>query len=193
MSPANPIVLEGRGHMTRRTSLFLAVTLTAALLAMPLIAEAAGGIIKIYTVSGTLQQPGTLTGHLYVQKINPNQAYDMVIAFEALPDNYGEPEHLYNGTYAFTFTNCQGGTATNTVETINNTRTDAFEKQPVYKNAPQYTATTGTPAHASMQCDYSVTFTGTPPPAPTTITAFQERVFLVKHGFLHTWSDYWPK
>jgi hypothetical protein len=75
--------------MRRRTVLSLSLALAASFLSVPIAALAWHGSKTITSISGTLTNPGTMTGTISVSKIPGGTKLILVDAFQAMPNSNG--------------------------------------------------------------------------------------------------------
>jgi hypothetical protein len=99
-----------------------------------------------------------MTGNLSLSGTTAGTTYTLVDAFQALPNGGADKDRYYQGTYAFSFSNCTGGTGNGGVETISSNGVYPGGPPPTNTNPPSYLA-----SGSSVSCDYSITFSGTAP------------------------------
>jgi hypothetical protein len=162
--------------MNRRATFATSLGLAATLLAVPSVALANTGTKTIVRVSGDSANPGTVTGKITINNVTTGGHYLVVDALQARPDPDNQPDRFYQGSYAFHFSNCVGGsTPADTTETIGSGGGFQPGLPPTNSGAPQWNPTSG-----SMSCDYSLTFTGSAPAG--TLTGFTNDAWLLQNG-----------
>jgi hypothetical protein len=145
--------------MRRRTVLSLSLVLAATFLSVPIAALAWHGSKTITSISGTLTNPGTMTGTISVSKIPGGTKLILVDAFQGLPNNNGggtcdsnsECERDHSSSAAHTSSSSSGD------EHSTPSSGDSSPSSGDERSTP--TGTGGSNANRFYQGSYTVTFT----------------------------------
>jgi hypothetical protein len=131
------------------------------------------------SLGGTTSIPTPMTGNLSLSGTTTGTTYTLVDAFQALPSGGANKDRYYQGAYTISFSNCTGGTANGSVETISSNGVYPGGPPPNNTSPPSYQA-----SGSSVSCDYSITFSGTAPAG--TIVSVKNDVWVLVGGTLVT-------
>ena len=129
----------------------------------------------ITSLGGTTSSPTPMTGNLSLSGTTAGTTYTLVDAFQALPNGGADKDRYYQGTYTISFSNCTGGTANGSVETISSNGVYPGGPPPNNTSPPSYLASS-----SSVSCDYLIAFSGTAPAG--TIVSVKNDVWVLVGG-----------